>query len=52
MDVRKESIDIALADTERRQEVRYYGSIGADLPALDQSLRKLQATAKTLRFVH
>ena len=52
MDVHKESIDIALADGEGRQEVRHYGGIGGDLAALDQAVRKLQATGKTLHFVY
>ena len=52
MDVHKESIDIALADGQGRQEVRHYGGIGGDLAALDQAVRKLQATGKTLHFVY
>lgn len=52
MDVHKESIDIALAEDAGRQEVRHYGSIGGDLAALDQAVRKLQATGKTLHFVY
>ncbi len=52
MDVHKESIDIALADGDGRQEVRHYGSIGGDVAALDQAVRKLQATGKTLHFVY
>lgn len=52
MDVHKESIDIALADELGRQEVRHYGSIGGDLAALDQAVRKLQATGKALHFVY
>ena len=52
MDVHKESIDIALAEGAGRQEVRHYVSIGGDLAALDQAVRKLQATGKTLHFVY
>lgn len=52
MDVHKESIDIALAEEPGRQEVRHYGSIGGDLAALDQAVRKLQATGKALHFVY
>ena len=52
MDVHKETIDIALADADGRQEVRHYGSIGGDLLALDQAVRKLQATGKRLHFVY
>ena len=51
MDVHKDSIDIALADGEG-QEVRHFGSIGGDLTALDQAVRKLQAAGKTLRFAY
>jgi transposase len=52
MDVHKESIDIALAEGDGRQEVRHYGSIGGDLLALDQVIRKLQSTGKALHFVY
>ncbi|MBI3147170.1 MAG: hypothetical protein HYZ17_01465 [Betaproteobacteria bacterium] len=52
MDVHKDSVDIALADGDGRQEVRHYGSVGGDLRALDQAVRKLQATGKTLHFVY
>ena len=52
MDVHKETIDIALAEGDGRQEVRHYGSIGGDLVVLDQAVRKLQATGKTLHFVY
>ena len=52
MDVHKESIDIALAEGDGQQEVRHYGSIGGDLPALDQAVRKLQSAGKTLHFVY
>lgn len=52
MDVHKESINIALAEEEGRQEVRHYGSIGGDLLALDQVIRKLQSAGKTLHFVY
>jgi transposase len=52
MDVHKETIDIALAEGDGRQEVRHYGSIGGDLLVLDQAVRKLQATGKRLHFVY
>jgi len=52
MDVHKESIDIALAEGDGQQEVRHYGSIGGDLPALDLAVRKLQAAGKALHFVY
>ena len=52
MDVHKESIDIALADGDGLQEVRHYGRIGGDLPALDQAIRKLQGAGATLHFVY
>jgi hypothetical protein len=41
LDVRKDSIDIATADPGRDGEVRRLGSIGGDLTALDQALRKM-----------
>jgi len=52
MDVHKASIDIALAEGDGQQEVRHYGGIGRDLPALDLAVRKLQATGKALHFVY
>lgn len=52
MDVHKESIDIALADGDRRQEVRHYGSLDGDLPALDHAVCKLQGHGETLDFVY
>jgi transposase len=52
MDVHRESIEIALSDEDVQQEVRHYGSIGGDLAAVDQAVRKLQATGKTLQFFY
>lgn len=52
MDVHKASIDIGVAEGDGRQEVRHYGSIAGDLPALDQAVRKLRGTGKTLHFAY
>lgn len=52
MDVHQETIDIALADGEGRQEIRHFGTFGGDLDALDVALRKLQASGKALHLVY
>lgn len=41
LDVHKDGIDIATADTGRDGEIRHVGSIGGDLASLDKALRKL-----------
>lgn len=52
LDVHKNSIDIATAETGGNQEVRYYGTIGGDMASLDKAIRKLQSNKTELRFVY
>src|SRR4030042_258972 len=47
LDVHKMSMDVAIAATGG--EVRHYGKIGGDLEALDQVVRKLQASGAAPR---
>jgi transposase len=52
LDVHKNSIAIAFADDGREGEVRSYGSITADLSALDKVARKLVSRGSEPRFVY
>lgn len=52
LDVHKNSIDVALADLGRDQEVRHYGSIGGDISSVDKLLRRLVSRGNELRFVY
>src|SRR6476660_7991254 len=52
MDVHKDSIDIALAETGASGEVRHWGVIGGDMAALDRRLRKLISLGRPLHFVY
>lgn len=52
LDVHKNSIDIALADSGRDSEVRYYGTINGDLASLGKAIRKLVSKGAELSFVY
>ena len=48
LDVHKESIAVALAESGRFGEVRAYGTVGGDVEALDRVRRTLRASGRTL----
>ena len=52
MDVHKNSIDIAIAQSGRRGKVRHYGKIDNTLSALDKVVRKLVSKGRPLHFVY
>ena len=52
LDVHKDTIDIAIAESNGSKEVRHYGKIDGDLAALDKAVRKLQSKGSELRFVY
>ncbi len=52
MDVHKNSISIALAETGGSHEVRHYGRIGGTVTALDAFVRNLVARGINPRFVY
>lgn len=52
LDVHKDSIEVAIADSGGNREVRSYGKIGGDLASLDKVVRKLQSKETELRFVY
>ena len=49
MDVHKNSISIALAETGDSKEVRSYGAIGGTMAALDKFVKKGEITIQILR---
>ena len=52
LDVHKDTIDIAIAESDDSKEVRHYGKIDGDHAALDKAVRKLQSKGAELRFVY
>jgi len=52
LDVHKESIEVALADTYGKREIRHYGKIGGDMASLDKTVRKLVSRGSRLEFVY
>jgi len=52
MDVHKNSINIAIAQQNRKGQVRYYGKIEGTLSALDKVVRKLVSKGDPLHFVY
>ena len=52
MDVHKNSIEIAIAEQDRKGEVRSYGKIDGTLAALDKVIRKLVSKGRCLHFVY
>lgn len=52
LDVHKNSIAIALAETDGNQEVYNFGAIGGDMASLDKTIRKLQSKGNELHFVY
>jgi transposase len=52
MDVHKNSITIAIADEDRQDPGRIYGTIKNNIAALDKFCRKMVSTPSPLRFVY
>jgi len=46
------TIDVSIAEGDRRGEVRHYGVIASDLELLDKVVRALRAPDRTLHFVY
>jgi len=52
LDVHKNTIDVALTDSGRKDEVRHYGTINSDMGSLDKLVRKLVSQSREPRFVY
>jgi len=52
LDVHKDSIEIAVAESGRDAEVRHYERTSGELAAFDKAVHKLRSTGHTLRFVY
>src|SRR5258705_8441672 len=52
LDVHKDTIDVSIAEGDRRGEVRHYGVIASDLEPLDKVVRALRAPDRRLHFVY
>jgi transposase len=52
LDVHKDSISVALAESGRDGEVRFYGTIGGDITSLGRLVKKLSSKGRRLRFVY
>ena len=52
LDVHKNSIEIAFAESGRDGEVRSYGKIDGTLAALDKVIRKLESKGSELHFAY
>jgi transposase len=52
LDVHKDTIDIALAESGDNKEVRNYGKIDGNLAALDKAIRKLRSKGTELHLVY
>jgi transposase len=52
LDVHKDTIDVSIAEGNRRGEVRHYGVIASDLEPLDKVVRALRSPDRTLHVVY
>jgi transposase len=52
LDVHQDTIDVSIAEGDRRGEVRHYGVFASDLEPIDKAVRALRAPHRTLHFVY